>query len=42
MALSSTIRAATAALCPAADFAGFDIAKRQAIRTPQTRFDRIG
>jgi len=48
MALSSTIRAgaaavvAVAALCPAADFAGFDIFKRQAIRTPQTRFDRIG
>jgi hypothetical protein len=48
MALSSTIRIgadsleAAAPSHPAADFAGFDISKRQVIRTPQTRFDRIG
>ncbi len=48
MALSSTILtgaaivAAVGPSCPATDFAGFDILKRQAIRTPQTRFDRIG
>jgi hypothetical protein len=48
MAFSSTIRTGTATVAavassrPVADFAGFDISKRQVIRTPQTRFDRIG
>ncbi|MDQ0423500.1 hypothetical protein J2045_004552 [Peteryoungia aggregata LMG 23059] len=46
MALSSIIRTSTIEAAAASglsvDFAGFDIFKRQAIRTPQTRFDRIG